>query len=329
MTATGMARDRGLSVLVVTQMFPDASDPYAGVFIERQVRALRALEPGWRIGVLHVRASQHKSRYLLGLSDVRRACERLRPDLVHVHSGLCLLMTTAWHGPRVVTFHGSELAGPVPRWFCRLHLRRSDHVILVRGSMRQRWMIPSRVSIVPCGVDTELFHPAQIQQRGPGAPLIILFPGDPRREEKDYSLFAAVVRQLREQRPCEEVVLRGLAPAAAAKAIREADVVLYTSRREGSPVTSKEALCSATRVVAVDAGDLRQQLEGFSGCRIVAARDSAAIAAAVLQALTEPQPDWRVAARRYGLALEAQAIKDIYLGEVSRRPAGLATMQPA
>jgi glycosyltransferase involved in cell wall biosynthesis len=74
-------------------------------------------------------------------------------------------------------------------------------------------------------------------------------------------------------------------PAEVAVAMAEADVLLMTSRFEGSPVVMSEALAAGTPVVATDESDPDERIEqGHNGVR-VAGRDPDALAVALETAL--------------------------------------------
>jgi hypothetical protein len=85
-----------------------------------------------------------------------------------------------------------------------------------------------------------------------------------------------------------------------------------TSDAEGSPVITKEALSLGTRVVSADVGDMATQLEGMSGCRIVAGGGPAAYVGAIRSVLGEAGPDVAEARRRFDNAREAAGVLEIW-----------------
>src|SRR5581483_5742221 len=80
------------------------------------------------------------------------------------------------------------------------------------------------------------------------------------------------------------VPLEGFTRPEVVDVLNAVDVVLVTSRSEGSPVTVKEALACGTPVVTVDVGDVPQVVRGLPGCS-VRTRDPAALAVGVAEAL--------------------------------------------
>jgi glycosyltransferase involved in cell wall biosynthesis len=63
-----------------------------------------------------------------------------------------------------------------------------------------------------------------------------------------------------------------------------ADVMVLTSRTEGSPNSVKEACACNLPVVSVDTGDVRERIEGLKNCHITS-HEPKAIADAVMRVL--------------------------------------------
>lgn len=81
------------------------------------------------------------------------------------------------------------------------------------------------------------------------------------------------------------------------------DVVVNCSRNEGTPVALIEALAAARPVVATDVGGTADVLRGGELGRLVPPGDSAALAAAILEALRDP-----AAERQRALAAQQQVL---------------------
>src|SRR5207248_9722496 len=107
------------------------------------------------------------------------------------------------------------------------------------------------------GVDAALFKPGSRAEARrllgwPEDRTYVLLPGARRLDVKNAPLFDAAVGAVRGRIP--EVAARsleGYTRDEAALVLRAADVVLMTSRSEGSPVAVKEALASGTPAVSV------------------------------------------------------------------------------
>ncbi len=97
----------------------------------------------------------------------------------------------------------------------------------------------------------------------------VVFPfntGDP---VKRPGLAAEAVSQLRRQGTQVHLhMLRGVAHHHVPVWLNAADVVLITSRQEGSPNVVKEALACNRSVVAVRVGDLVERIGGVEGCHL-------------------------------------------------------------
>lgn len=281
---------------MVTNMYPTAARPDAGIFVQREVEAIRETHPEVELEVLHVDTVASRWRYLTGRFAVARKLREFAPDVVHVHFGLTQLVTGAWHGPTVVTFHGSDLGIPSYRRISIALARRRQTVSVVVSRHLAGLTGDPAALVIPCGVDMRIFRPGDVAaaRRAMGWPtegLVVGFPSSPQRPGKDHPLFSATVEVLRERGILvTSVTLDHLSPELVPVALNAMDVLLMTSRAEGSPVVTKEAVCCAVRVVSVAVGDVGAQLEGLSGCRVVDSRQPEALADAVQAVLAEGAP---------------------------------------
>ncbi|MGC0337868.1 glycosyltransferase [Streptomyces sp. SLBN-8D4] len=118
---------------------------------------------------------EHMPAFAVHLS---RAWRRERPDVVHAHfwmSGMASQIAAHPHGiPVIQTFHalgtvkrrhqGREDTSPVERIGTERQIARTCERILATCSdevqeLAAMGVSPGRVSVVPCGVDADLFHP--------------------------------------------------------------------------------------------------------------------------------------------------------------------------
>jgi len=310
------ARGTGPRVLVVTNMWPGDGSPYAGIFVRRQVEALRRVAPSWTFDTFVMAGRRGRSDYLLAVPRLRRAL-RAGYDLVHAHYGFTgATAAMAGSRPLVVTLHGGDVdiwwQRPITAW----GVRRADRVIAVSERSRAVWGDAS-LPVLPCGVPTGLFGPRDRAEarRWLGIDMdapTVLFPADPAVPVKDWPLFRTSIDRLTEPLR-DQVVVRVLAdvePEEAPWHIAAADVVVVTSQRESGPLVVKESLAMGVPVVSVDVGDAGQVLAGVAGCAVVP-HDPAAIAAAVERVLasraTPPDPE-RLRARVLELGLDDDAI---------------------
>ncbi|HEX5198253.1 MAG TPA: glycosyltransferase [Gaiellales bacterium] len=307
-----------LRVLVLTNMFPTAAEPWFGVFVSDQTADLR--DAGVDAEVLAFDARSSRRSYLTAARRLHHALRHARFDIVHAHYGLAgAIAATQRRVPVVTTFHGTDALARSERPISWVVARRTRPIVVapvVADSLGLRG-----AAVIPCAVDTELFAlvdraEARRLLGWPADGAYVLFPAardDPTKRPKRSDLFDAAMRHVRRRVPgVRDVSLDGLSRTQVAAAMSAADVMLMTSDREGSPVTVKESLACATPVVSVSVGDVAEVIGGLPGCAITA-RDPAALAAAVLRALETPRsPALRDRALTYGRGATAARIIDVY-----------------
>lgn len=312
-----------MKISIVTNMWPTAEQAWAGVFVQREVEALRRV-PDVEVDVISVETTRALSRYVTQWPRVEIALRRFQPDLVHFHYGLSQLLSPWWAGPSVVTFHGSDLVVPRERRvsLALLELHRRRATIFVSGDLSRH--VPDRMrrsrteSIVPCGVDARHFSPmdkADARRRlgmaaaGP----VLMFPASPEREVKNYPLFCRTVDLVRRDLGTEVAVvsLDNVRPEEAALRYGAADVVVLTSHHEGSPLVVKEALACRRPVVSVPVGDVARYSGGSLPCAVCGDWDAHKLAALVCEAVSDREASFEGVEIPTAEA-EAAAVRDLY-----------------
>jgi len=318
----------GLSVLAVTNIFPNIRSPSSGTFVERQIAGLRAI--GVDVEVMFVdREAEGRGTYRRVKGRVRTALSGRAHDMVHVMYGgvLADVTTRATGAPTVVSFCGSDLAGAKRSGLLRevtagygilashRAAKRAAGVIVKSAGLRDA--LPdevdrARVRVIPNGVDFERFRPLPVHEcrrrvgwRDDDFHVVFHDRGDP---DKRLDLARAACDELRRRgAPVCLHLMKSLAHDQVPQWLNAADVLLLTSLHEGSPNTVKEALACDRPVVSTDVGDVRERIEGIDGCWI-ADPDPVDLADKLAAVYQRPSP--RTVAGRSsisGLSLEAVA----------------------
>ncbi len=335
-----------IRVLHVTAMYPTAARPSFGAFVKSQVESLRRLD-GVETDLHVVPGGNGPFPYLKGAGALLRRIGG-RYDIIHVHYGTLsswIKMICRGKTPLVTSYCGSDLHGNAPGGgFASLkngafralnrRLARFDAHSIVKSEELAREIrgISPAVSIVPNGVDVDLFRPFDRlesrrrlgwSERG----AVILFPANTADRNKNFPLIEHAVEAAGKKR-CRLVTFEGatIAHDDVPLYLNAADLVAITSRREGSPNIVKEAMACGCRIFSTPCGDVRWLLDGAAGSAIVPG-DQAAWDGAIARFLDESPQEATSTSRQTllakGLDLDtvAHRIVDLY-GAVlaSRRP---------
>jgi glycosyltransferase involved in cell wall biosynthesis len=307
-----------MKVLVVTNMYPSAAEPWFGSFVKDQVDALRRL--GVEADVLRFDGRRDWRAYAAAARELRGAAASGQFDLVHAHYGLTGAVALSQRRlPVVTTFHGSDSGQIAWQRVISWVVARRTSPIFVSAENARRLGLP-HAPVIPAGVDTLLFHPrdraAARMELGWGVHgTYVLLPGARANPVKRADLFD---RTLAELPGVRGVSLEGYGREDVARVMNAVDAVLVTSDAEGSPVAVKEALACLTPVVSVPVGDLPALLADLPGCTIVR-RDPLLLAQAVSQACTVRDPGLRRRALAFSYERVAERIKDVYATVAGRR----------
>ena len=282
-----------LRILVATNMYPNPASPFLGIFVQQQVESLRA--KGADVDVLFFNGPANKLNYLWGVPRFWAQLLRQKYHVIHAHyvySGMIGRLQPRI--PLVVTIHSGEvLQGRLEPWLTRRLVPRTDAVIAVSPEV-QAAIGRSCRHVIPCGVDTTLFHPrpkdlCRAELGLPKDQRIVLFAAAP-RPEKRLDLAEAAMRLLQDRLPdARLLVVSGETPDRVPLYMGAADVLLLTSDKEGSPQVVKEAMACNLPIVSVPVGDVREVLADVAGCYL-SDRDPADIADKLMAVLKDPRP---------------------------------------
>jgi teichuronic acid biosynthesis glycosyltransferase TuaC len=252
--------------LVVTNLYPSAAAPARGSFVRDQVEALRRL-PAVEVEVFAFEPGGG-SPYPRAARALRRRYRGDEFDVIHAHFGLTAWPALAVRGaPHVVTLHGTDVVNPRSRLVTFAALPLVDLVAPVSTSLAG--LLPSRLvagklAVLPCGVAIDRFRPIPRTEARARLGLetdqrYLLFPADPKRDEKRFDRAQAVAQEHR------LLVLGRVAPSEVPYWVNAADAVLVTSDRESFGLSVLEALACDVPVLATDVGIAPEVLASVPG----------------------------------------------------------------
>ena len=213
--------------------------------------------------------------YLMSIFYLHTEIRKVKPDIIHAHYSLCCIVAAfASRKPIVASLMGSDV---MSNWLM-VRLLRSLSVycwkatIVKSKSMKERIRL-NHAFIIPNGVDLSFFRPLDQSEckKSVGfdpSKKQILFLADPARYEKNYELALASFQVLQEKfRDAIELkIVYGIEHQQVLYYLNAADVVLLTSRWEGSPNVIKESMACNVPIVSTRVGDVEEIIQYTSGC---------------------------------------------------------------
>jgi len=153
---------------------------------------------------------------------------------------------------------------------------RANAIICVSDELRRAlWWRRSRAVVIPDGVDLDRFSPGSQEDARKtlgwnAVDPVVIFNGKRDPKNKGEDLAKAAMDHVWSAMPNVKLnIVRNVDFALMPLYYRAADVLLCTSRQEGSPNVVKEALACNLPVVSVPVGDVPQRLRGVAPSAVV------------------------------------------------------------
>ena len=245
--------------------------------------------------------------YLKNVKPLRKYLKEHKYDAIHAHYSLSAFVASlAGAKPLVVSLMGSDVkAAGWYKFIIRLFATFGGwKSIIVKSNDMYRSLGIKRAIVIPNGVNMERFKPmdkVECQKKlgwkisndklqTTNAVRHILFPANALRPEKDYALAEAAVQIInhKSQITNTHVVLYAFENTPNAETpywYNAADVVLMTSKWEGSPNAIKEAMACSRPIVATNVGDIVERTSGVEGCYVAQSREPQELASLIEKAL--------------------------------------------
>jgi len=212
--------------------------------------------------------------YLKSIPLLRNEIKRKETDIIHSHFSLSGIVSVfAGSVPVCTSLMGSDLKRSnffkLPIQWISKYLW--DFVIVKSLDMKNALGLKENIEVVPNGVDTERFAPMCksdcLKKLGWNSERKhIFFAANPKRPEKNYSLFEQSVSLLKDDYPEIKVhFLENIPNEIMPVYLNAADVICLSSLWEGSPNVIKEAISCNRPVVSTDVGNVKRLFGDLKG----------------------------------------------------------------
>jgi teichuronic acid biosynthesis glycosyltransferase TuaC len=266
----------------------------------------------------------------------RAVLKRLDPAVVHAQFGTVAALFAALASgslPLVVTYRGSDL-NPAPKSYsCSARVRaalgcvfsqlaalRAQRIVCVSRELRDRlWWRRGRVTVLPTGVDPDVFRPAsrafaRLRLGWSDHERVVLFNAGHDAQVKRLDLARAAVERARRDVPRLrlEILDGSVTPAQVPEMMNASDCLLVTSAFEGSPTVVQEALACDLPIVSVEVGDIVERLRGVRDSTV--ASPNASVLGHALTQMVEPprRSNGSLKVKEFSSPEIARRLKEIY-----------------
>lgn len=210
--------------------------------------------------------------YLNNISILKKKIKSFDPEIVHAHFGLSgLLACLQRKVPVVITFHGSDAYISRVMLISRITAEFSRFNIFVSEKIQKKIDGNHRYSIVPCGINLDAFYPIDMKVAREKLSMrsgkkYILFSSSFANTVKNSPLAFSAVNILNMN--SELIELKDKSRDEVNLLLNACDLLLLTSKSEGSPQIIKEAMACNCPIVATNVGDIQEVIGSTEGCFI-------------------------------------------------------------
>lgn len=217
--------------------------------------------------------------YVKNIKRIRSFLKKGEFDIIHSHYSLtCFVASIAKLGlgiPQVSSLMGSDiqttfLKKNIIKIFSLLFWKKT----IVKSEEMKKTIALNNCVVIPNGVDLEEFVPDdQLKFKNKvgfsSNKKQIVWVSNPKRYEKNFSLAEDSVKKLNNSN-IKLIVVTGEPHNKVKDYMLASDMLLLSSRWEGSPNVVKEAMALNLPIVTTDVGDVRYVINDTEGCYVVA-----------------------------------------------------------
>ncbi len=210
--------------------------------------------------------------YLNNMISLIKHLRKNKYDLIHSHysmsafvSTMAILLNFKFRVGHVVSLMGSDTKSKGMSYLITSLLKKHfwDVTIVKSKSMLKNGRIKGEY-VLPNGVDLSAIE-SKDSKKIKSDELTVLFTGDPKRESKNFTLAERAINLIKSNKIKFKLIC-GVSHKQIIDEMRNADVLLLTSKWEGSPNVIKEAMACNLPIVATDVGDIKWIFGDTEGC---------------------------------------------------------------
>ena len=240
-------------------------------FIYEQTKSLELLDAEIELFLIKGKGI---TGYLKNIKKLRNVINNKNFDIVHAHNGpsgfIAVFQRTV---PVIITFHGSDINLRYLNVLSSIASLFSKWNIFVSRKLYDKIYIkPSaKYSIIPCGINLNIFYPIDktlarnklgLSETGK----YILFGAAFNNPIKNYSLAKKALALVNSN--IEVLELRNKSREEVWYLLNACDVLLLTSKSEGSPQVIKEAMACNCPIIATNVGTVKEIIGEARNCYI-------------------------------------------------------------
>ncbi|WP_439483344.1 glycosyltransferase family 4 protein [Cyclobacterium plantarum] len=283
-----------MKILVVTNMYPTPNYPTFGIFIKEQIEDVQK-EMDLEADIYLIDGTHRgKLEYLKSIFTIPFKLASKNYEAVHIHYGISGVFLLFFK-PKIkkfMTLHGCDIqswgSNSWHVWITKKILRKVDLVYVQNQNMKKVVeKFNANVEIVPCGINPSFFAPPLNFSKNRKEEFLILFPGSPGIEVKNFPLFLEVMDSLKKLgvKNIKYQCLEKMSREQVRDTMLNSDCLLMTSISEGSPQVIKEALYCDLPIVSVPVGDVHEMLAGIPNCKVASSHNQEELALLVKSTL--------------------------------------------
>jgi len=213
--------------------------------------------------------------YIKNIRPLKRFLHSQQFDLIHAHFSLtAFVVALSGAKPLIVSLMGWNVRLLRYKIFIHIFNFLFFDACIVKSQLMKDYLGIKDLIVIPNGIDFSKFKPfekiyAQKMLNWDRTKKHILFAARPDRPIKNFLLAKQAYKILIKQyKGIELHVLNNVPNDQMSLFYSACDVVLLTSKAEGSPNVIKEAMACNCPIVTTDVGDVREYLVGVEGCYI-------------------------------------------------------------